>query len=369
MFHLWTLMPALYVGCRFIFLLPRTLLQRRVVFVAVVLVAEFHLISRWVWGNMFSPELPNAVLILLGWGFGAIVIFALLLLIRDIIALIAFMLLRQRRSLLSAGHLLLACALGLSTLGMWQAIKVPEVKNVEVHLPGLPAAFDGYRITQLTDLHISRLLTAQWLEKVVEKTNGLQSDLIVVTGDMIDGYVADRQADVQSLALLRARDGVYAITGNHEYYFDGEAWIAALRKTGLTFLNNEHVTLRRGDDALVLAGITDEIGGDYGGEAPDLSRALAGVNKNEKVILLSHRPDNAHQSAAAGVALQLSGHTHGGMIYGLADVVARANGGYVSGLYAVEGLSLYVSNGTGLWNGFPMRLGKPAEITVITLRP
>lgn len=118
----------------------------------------------------------------------------------------------------------------------------------------------------------------------------------------------------------------------------------------------------------MLAGIIDEAAAEFGGAVPDLSAALSGIDTSGKIILMSHRPDNAPQSATAGVSLQLSGHTHGGMVYGFDKLIAKANNGFVSGLYDIGHMSLYVSNGTGIWNGFPIRLGKPSEITVLTLR-
>ena len=100
---------------------------------------------------------------------------------------------------------------------------------------------------------------------------------------------------------------------------------------------------------------------------PDLKKTLHGIPAGDFILLLAHRPAQAKSAARSGISLQLSGHTHGGMIRGLDWVVAQFNGGFVSGLYEVNGMKLYVSNGTGIWNGFPIRLGRPAEITLITL--
>ncbi|RUS67731.1 hypothetical protein CUZ56_00208 [Saezia sanguinis] len=122
------------------------------------------------------------------------------------------------------------------------------------------------------------------------------------------------------------------------------------------------------DSALVIAGITDQAALSYGMKGPDLDSALAGAPEDMPTILLSHRPAGATEYAMAGVNVQLSGHTHGGMIQGVDQLLRYANGGYISGSYMIDGMHLYVSNGTGLWNGFPIRLGIPAEITEFVLQ-
>ncbi|WP_212632850.1 metallophosphoesterase [Pseudomonas monteilii] len=162
--------------------------------------------------------------------------------------------------------------------------------------------------------------------------------------------------------------GVWAIPGNHEYYFDGERWMDYLSSMGMRMLVNEHTLVRRENEKLVLAGVTDPTARAYGVEEPNLAKALAGAPSGAPILLLDHQPRNARLAAAQGVAVQLSGHTHGGMIVGLDRIVALSNGGFVSGAYQVGNMTLYVSNGTALWGGFALRLGRPAELTRITLR-
>ena len=252
--------------------------------------------------------------------------------------------------------------------GVWNAVGVPPVKDIEITVPGLPPRFNGYRLVQLTDLHISRLFPAAWTRRVVDRANGAGADLIVVTGDFIDGSVAMRRDDVEPLRDLRAPDGVYAIPGNHEYFFDYHEWMGHLGSLGMHMLPNAHAVLERGDGRLVLAGVTDVSAPTVGQPGPDLNAALAGAPRDVPVLLLDHQPREARRAAARGVALQLSGHTHGGMIRVLDRLVAPANGGFVSGRYEIDGMTLYVSNGTALWPGFALRLGRPSELTRITLR-
>lgn len=323
-------------------------------------------------GSMASPELPKLVIAALGTGFIALLLTALFVLVLDA-ATVLVRAMRLRRALVRLRTAWLRPAAAslvavLSLYGTWQAMAVPQVRQIEVSIAGLPHAFDGYRVLQLTDIHASRLLTRDWVAGVVAASNAQQPDLIVITGDLVDGSVEARADDVRPLADLRASDGVVAITGNHEYYAQYQDWMQAFRALGMQVLENAHLRIARGDAALTIAGVTDPVADRYGLPEPDLDAALAGAPAQAPVILLDHRPVAARAAATRGVALQLSGHTHGGHIVGMNRLVARANGGFVSGLYPVGGMQLYVSNGAGLWPGFATRIGVPSEITVLTLR-
>lgn len=374
MFHVLSAAISLYVIGRFVWPMAWSRGSRAVVALALLLVAEHQLVTRNFFGSLSSPEIPGWMLLLLGWLFAGQLFLALLLLARDAIGVLAWLLRRAplRRALATGPGLrlgLAGVALVVSAVGVWQAVRVPEVRTVEITLPNLPRSLDGFRIVQLTDLHASRLLQAGWMEAVVARTNALQADLVVITGDLIDGTVQARARDVAPLRKLHSPHGVYAIVGNHEYYVDYPGWIPAFRALGLKMLLNEHALLRVGDDAILLAGITDVEAGRLRQGWPSLNAALAGAPAAvHPLILLSHRPMWAERNAARGVDLQLSGHTHGGQVLGLHLLTQRVNGGFVSGLYAVGGMQLYVSNGAGLWAGFPVRLGVPSEITEIVLR-
>jgi predicted MPP superfamily phosphohydrolase len=202
----------------------------------------------------------------------------------------------------------------------------------------------------------------------VDRTNALDADLVVITGDLSDGAPEARAADITPVGDLRARDGVIAVPGNHEYYFDYPRWMAIWRDLGLTMLENSHVQIEHRGAVLALAGLTDPQAASFGQAMPDLPRAMQGVPPGMPVILLQHHPDTAREHARAGVKLQLAGHTHGGQILGPHLLTQWANAGFVSGLYQVGDMALYVSNGTGLWNGLALRLGRPSEITHIVLR-
>ncbi|HDS1037803.1 TPA: metallophosphoesterase [Stenotrophomonas maltophilia] len=366
------LLMGLYVAWRLFWPLrlpawAKVLLSLLLVAVAVQLriVASF-------WGTMASPEIPKMAIAVLATGSTAVLMLALAMLLFDA-GLLAARMLRLPRAVSALRAPLLrplaaGVALLLSGYGVSQGMAVPKPRQIDVAVKGLPAAFDGYRVLQLTDIHASRLLTGDWVRKVVAESNALKPDLIVITGDLIDGTVEARRNDYRPLGDLQAPDGVIAITGNHEYYAQYSDWMQAFRALRMQVLENSHTQVRRGDAALTIAGVTDPVAARYGLPLPDLDAALAGADPAAPVILLDHRPRNAAEAAARGVKLQLSGHTHGGQIIGMDQLVKRANGGFVSGRYEVDGMTLYVSNGAGLWAGFPARIGVPSEITVFTLR-
>ncbi|WHZ18873.1 MAG: hypothetical protein OJF55_001022 [Rhodanobacteraceae bacterium] len=362
----------LYVAWRWARKLPTGKPARIVAALVLLLAAEYHSVTGRFFGSLASAELPRPLLIVLSWAFGAFLLLAMLLVLRDLLGGSTWLFARRagRRMLASAK---LSVSIGvlaavLSAWGVWQAVKLPAVKTVDIEVQGLPVAFDGYRIVQLSDLHASRLFPAAWIAAVVAKTDALHPDLIVITGDLQDGTPAARTTDVRPLRDLHARDGVLAVPGNHEYYVDFPGWMAAFHELGLPMLQNAHVLIRRDGQTLAVAGITDPAATRFGQPGPDLQAALRGIPRGVPVILLSHRPGNAVASARAGVALELAGHTHGGQIRG-PDLLTRwANHGFLSGLYQVGRMQLYVSNGAGLWNGLAIRLGRPSEITRIVLR-
>ena len=338
--------------------------------VLLLAVSQYHFWSRLSSGSVFAPEFPRTVVILFNWAFGAIVLLAVFQLLLDLGTLVTMLVRWQAVDVPDGARFAIAgLAALLAAIGVGNAIRVPPLNDIEVAIRDLSPEFDGYRILQLTDLHISRLFPERWARQMVDRANASGVDLIVVTGDFIDGSVAMRRDDVEPLRDLHAPDGVYAIPGNHEYFFDYAAWMRHLAGLGIRMLPNAHAVLTRGDARLVLAGVTDLSAPGVGHAGPDLSAALAGSPDDVPVILLDHQPKNARRAAARGIALQLSGHTHGGMIAGLDRLVAPANGGFVSGRYEVAGMTLYVSNGTALWPGFALRLGRPSELTRITLRP
>lgn len=234
----------------------------------------------------------------------------------------------------------------------------PVVRRVRVPLAKLPPGAAGYTIAQLTDVHIGPILGERFLAKVVATVNALAPDLIVITGDLVDGRLDELRQHVEPLRALHARDGVYAVTGNHEYYWNPNAWLEHLRSLGLRMLRNQHVVIH---DSFELAGVDDSSAGE------DVPAALSGRDEGLPVVLLAHHPRTIARAAAAGVDLQLSGHTHGGQLLPL-GWLSRLFEPRVAGLARFGATWLYVSEGTGFW-GPPMRIGTSSEITLITLDP
>lgn len=361
--------PCLIVIANWLWPLPLPLWLKLSGAVLIGAGAHFYTWSRLSSGSPFSPEFPRPVVILFNWAFAAIGFLAVFQLILDLAALV------QAVMVWHMPHIPTACRSGagalaalLSALGVINAVRVPPIKDIAVTIPGLPASFDGYRLLQLTDLHISKLFPRTWAQAVVDHANMAGADMIVVTGDFIDGSVAMRQKDCAPLHALHAPDGVFAVPGNHEYFFDYAEWMQHLSALGFQLLLNTHIVIARGNDKLTVAGVTDLSAQQHNQDGPDLAAALRNAPPDAPVILLDHQPRQALAAAQQGVALQLSGHTHGGMIKGLDRLVARGNKGFVSGAYTLGGMTLYVSNGTGLWPGFALRLGVPPEMTRISLR-
>ena len=369
MFHLMFSLPWLIVATRFIAPLPWPWWVKLSLAVFLLFASQYHLFSRFTSGPVFAPEFPRPLVIGFNLFFGAIVLLAAMQVILDLISIVLFAVTWSFPVVPpDVRYTIGLAALLLAGFGISQAIRVPQVKRIEVSIPGLSPDLDGYRMVQLTDMHISRLFTAAWARAVVEKTNALDADLIVITGDLIDGSLDIRREDIAPLADLKARHGVLTVPGNHEYFFDVERWLAHFSELNMRVLANEHAVIERGEGRLVIAGVTDLSARFAGAVEPDLERALHGAPAAAPVILLDHQPHMAQRAAKRGVALQLSGHTHGGMVRGLDRLVARANNGYVSGFYQVGEMQLYVNNGTGLWPGFALRIGVPAELTLFTLR-
>lgn len=307
--------------------------------------------------NAFAPELPEKVI----WFFNFLYSGAIVLLPFAITARVC----RLR------GWLLLLLALpawGISARGLWNGVKVPEIREVELAYAKLPASLDGYRIALVSDLHVSAAARRARTEAVVRKVNRLDADLVCLTGDFADGNAASVAEWLEPIRDLRAKNGVWACAGNHEYYFDRPAYRQLYAIWGVRFLNNECVFPC---PELALAGVTDSAAARSGEEGPNAEKALQGVKEGAFKLLLEHRPEAARDHALTlGVDLQLSGHTHGGVMPIFDRLVSAMNGGFDRGLYRLteEERYLYVSPGTGQWAGFPIRFFNDAEITLITLR-
>lgn len=267
----------------------------------------------------------------------------------------------------SAARISMLGAAGLTTgLGLEQAVGGATIK--EVHIPlGAPKALQDLKIVQFTDLHIGPMIKRDDVQTLVTQMNALDADIIVMTGDLVDGSVFRLQADVAPLANLKAKVGKYFITGNHEYYSGAEAWIAEVQRLGFKVLLNEHELIEVNDAKLLLAGVTDYRAHQYiPAHQSSPKKAMQGAPDADVRILLAHQPKSIFEATEAGFDLQISGHTHGGQYYPWNFVAKMANP-YIKGLHLHDNKTwIYVSPGTGYW-GPPIRLGNEPEITVFRL--
>ncbi|MGY1836722.1 metallophosphoesterase [Blastococcus sp. SYSU DS0510] len=261
-----------------------------------------------------------------------------------------------------------AVALGTAGTGAYVANSAPVVRRVPVTLRGLDPALDGLRIVSFSDGHLSATYGGRRFERVVELVNQQRPDVVAIVGDLVDGGVDELREDVAPLADLVSEQGVYFVTGNHEYFVDTQAWMRHLPTLGVDVLRNERVAIRRGGASFDLAGIDDRTAAASGlpGHGADLDAALDGRDESTPVVLLAHQPVQVQQAAAAGVDLQLSGHTHGGQLWPF-DYAVRLDQPAVEGWSRHGDTQLYVTSGAGYW-GPPMRVGARPEVTVVELR-
>jgi predicted MPP superfamily phosphohydrolase len=256
-----------------------------------------------------------------------------------------------------------------SLIGFVNARRRARIVDVDVPLANLPAALHGFTIAQITDIHVGNTIKRGYVDAIVDAVNGLDADMIAVTGDLVDGSVRDLSAHTAPLGRLTARHGVYLVTGNHEYYSGEGAWTAEFRRLGLRVLKNEHVVLNHHGAAVIVAGVTDYSAHLFDpAQRSDPGTALAGAPAGAGAkLLLAHQPRTAPAASAAGFDLQLSGHTHGGQFWPW-NLFVRLQQPFTAGLHRLNHLWVYVSRGTGYW-GPPKRLGVPSEITRLRLVP
>ena len=257
-------------------------------------------------------------------------------------------------------------ALGLGYAG---AVRRAGIKRVSIPIVDLPDAFAGYTIAQISDTHVSATVRRPEMQAVVDLVSRLHPDLIAFTGDLVDGHVEHRRDDVAPIADLSAPDGVYFVTGNHEYYWDLEGWLGEVTRHGLIVLENEHRVIERRGSKLVIAGVPDiSLNGTRfsGLGKSDPALALAGAPSDAAAkILLAHQPRSCFAAEKAGFDFQMCGHTHGGQIFPWTILIHFFHP-FVRGLGKLNNLQVYVNPGSIYW-GPPLRLGSPSEVTLFAL--
>ncbi|GAA1387149.1 metallophosphoesterase [Kitasatospora putterlickiae] len=244
--------------------------------------------------------------------------------------------------------------------GAYGVLRGPRLKQVTVPLAKLPARAHGYRIAVVSDIHLGPILGRAHTQRIVNTINAAKPDLIAIVGDLVDGSVPELGRDAEPLAQLRAPDGAFFVTGNHEYFSGAAPWVDFVRELGVHPLQNARVELGGFD----LAGIND-IAGERKGDGPDFGKALGDRDPARTAVLLSHQPVTIHDAVRHGVDLQLSGHTHGGQLWP-GNFLAELANPTVAGLERYGDTQLYVTRGAGAW-GPPVRVGAPSDITIVTL--
>lgn len=274
----------------------------------------------------------------------------------------------RRRFVLNASNAaILAVSMPLTGYSIFEARRKPVVVHSDLPVSGLPAGLDGFTIAQISDTHIGPTLRGGWMRMVVDEVNTLGADMVVHTGDMVDGSVPALRKEVAPLAELKARHGVWLCTGNHEYYSGVEAWLEESARLGMRPLVDEHTLVDTGQGRILLAGVADyRAPGIHPAHASSPVAAMAGAPDHDVSILLAHQPVSVYEASRAGFGIQLSGHTHGGQFFPWTLAIHLFQP-YVRGLHQHENTLLYVNTGTGYW-GPPMRLGTAPEITLHTLR-
>ena len=331
-------------------LIPAGLLAR-------VLIGRVHqrVVVILTWSGLLASGLASSLLVMTG--------------LRDLLLLPAMALLAHDaylRLTSATAWGALAIAAGMTLLGLINARRLPQVVEVSIPLTDLTSKLDGFRIAQISDIHVGATIEGDFLKRIVDRVNALNADMVAITGDLVDGSVHDLSIHTQVLADLRSRHGSFFVTGNHEYYSGAAAWVNELRQLGIKVLQNEHVVIQHHSTPLIVAGVTDFSAHHFDEhQRSDPHAAIAGAPTNAPKILLAHQPRSAALAAAAGFDLQLSGHTHGGQFWPW-NYFVRLQQPYTAGLHRLDKLWVYTSRGTGYW-GPPKRLGSPAEITLLRL--
>jgi hypothetical protein len=375
LFLLSTLVHA-YVGLRLVPSLapwPWAAALLAAVLVASAILMPMGMFARRMQSRQLAQTVAWAGMLFMGL-FSSLFVLTLL---RDV--MLAFALPAQAVGLIDAGSATLAdvgvgsaalvplLALAITLLGLLNARRTAAVVTVDIPIADLPDALQGFTIAQISDIHVGPTIKRPYVNAIVEAVNRLNADMVAVTGDLVDGSVAELKDHVAPLAHLKSRHGTYFVTGNHEYYSGVHAWLKELKRLRVRVLLNEHVVLQHGDAALLVAGVADPSAHHFDpSHRSDPAAAVAGAPLHATVrLLLAHQPRSAAAAARAGFHLQLSGHTHGGQFFPW-NLLIKWFEPFAAGLHRLQDLWIYTSRGTGYW-GPPKRFGAPSEISLLRL--
>ena len=351
---------SLYINKRFISHLHIKEIYKK--YFRVFLVINFVGIAGYMYGR-YNPNISNFLYFVLSLPIGILFLLFCTTIFYDISRLTLFKLpiSSSRRAFFkkSLDISSLALAVGLTGRSLYEA-RVIELEKVNIKIKNLKTP---YSIVQLSDIHIGGLIDKEFISSIVKRTNALNPDIVVITGDLVDIALPYAKGALEELKKLETKFGTYFIVGNHEYLHGVDEIIDEVSSLGIKVLENESIYIGERDMGFNLAGVYDVMGYRVDHHKPDLKKALKNI-ENSPTVLLAHQPRFIEE--VTGVDLMLSGHTHGGQIYPFRLLVKIVQP-YLEGLHKHnKKLQVYVNKGTGFW-GPPMRLGASSEITYITL--
>lgn len=303
-------------------------------------------------GDLFSTVFYFCSTLWLGVGLTLMTFFAFAWLARGVSRLFTH---SPSPALFGVAAVLLACLY--SAYGIWNAYH-PRTEEVLVKIHDLPDAWRGRKVVQISDVHLGRVLGREFMQALVDQANAASPAMVVITGDLFDGRDGRLDELVAPLQNLRAPLGVYFVTGNHETYLGTERAYAALEKTPVRILRDEMVVI----DGLQVIGISYPERGSHK-DIGETTRQIPGYDPRKPSVLLYHNPTQIERAKAAGISVQLSGHTHHGQIFPIQFISRLIYGKYYNGLHREGGYTLYTSSGAGVW-GPTMRTGNHPEIAV-----
>ena len=339
----------------------------------VLIIFNKFKILRLLGGAYFAPNVSAATLLWSAHFYVTLLIFFFLLVISEVSILLTKLIFKKvelSTSLLNKIKLAeFVLAIGLAIFGIYNGLAAPRVREITIYSEKIPQNSNNLRLALLSDLHIDRVNDKKHIQEVIDITNAQKPDYILLTGDLIDGKSKKHYETLALLGELKAKYKTFAVSGNHEYYSGNfDKIIASLKNSNIIYLENASVLEEKFN--IRFCGIPDRKAMNAKKTSrvvPNIALAVKDSKKEEYKILLSHNPQTAYEAAKHGIDLQVSGHTHGGMFWGLDLLVGLMNKGFSFGTYYVGNLRLEITNGACLWSGFPVRIGHPSEILIIKL--
>ena len=375
-FMLYPFIQALIIILCFVLPLKKLSITTRLILSFILGLGSFRIyIYLFTGGTIMDPLLSRCPAIIIDCVYFTTIFICLLTLVRMIVnglfKLIRFDFKRYVIPAFSTRYAILFFMISafLGCLGTINGFIAPVDKYYSVFIENLPNEASNFKIIHLADLHISEPTTEADIQEIVDRSNAKHPDLVVITGDFVDGDIQRLDHMTKILFELKAKYGVYAVSGNHEFYSGYQEWLDYFSKGGIKFLENDSVTLKdnEGHKLFNLLGLMDISAPRFGFEGANIKKGAAKLDSTVPTIALTHQPKTALDLDKIS-SLTLAGHTHGGLMPGLRQIVASANAGFVSGLYEHQKQVVIVSNGTRIWAGVPLRLNTPSQLIIITLK-